>query len=72
MKFIIIIFILIVAGCGQQYDYNPSIKSSVIKTIDSKGQSIETVYHDGHTFILASKINGISIIHHPSCKCLIK
>ena len=63
-KFSIIFLILIcLIGCSD----NSAVSSSAPTTTCR----VATVNHDGHMFVMAYRdgAGGISIIHHPSCKC---
>ena len=43
-----------------------------LHTTTSQGSNVETIAHDGHFFVFITKHSGgASIIHHPSCPCLI-
>jgi hypothetical protein len=43
-----------------------------LKSVTQNGSGMETIAHDGHYFVFASKhAGGVALIHHPSCPCLI-
>jgi len=34
--------------------------------------SVYTIEHDGHKFVVITRQNGVAMLHHPSCPCLKK
>lgn len=53
----LVLVVALTTGCENQ---------SQSRSTTWTGQSIETIAHDGHTFVVSGK-GGI--IHHPGCAC---
>ncbi len=66
MKILILLLIpLVLLGCDGRDVGSVSSETSTA----TWGLILQTVNHDGHRWIVASKVEAVSVIHHPDCPC---